>query len=141
MLSLPGFLRLGEKGKISLRVEYAPDKTNNDPEVQLQLKDRLELGAVQVSPKGEGRTRINADSAAVFVWEVQSFIPGKYSGLIWLFEENAAGEESLILGRSFQIETRSFLGLRYPLARWGFIGFTIIGLILALPALLRRQRS
>lgn len=141
MLSMPGFLRLGDKSKIGLIVEFSPDNSDNDSDAQLQLKDRLELGAVQVSPKGEGRTRINANSKAVFVWEVRSYIPGKYSGLVWLFEESPAGEDSLILGRSFQMETRSFLGLRYPLARWGFIGFTIIGLILVLPALLRRQRS
>lgn len=141
ILTLPEYLRAGETREISLRIEYIPLVDKDDRDTQIQLVNRLEIGSLTINPKGEGRTLINPDSVAVFVWKVRCDTVGSNSGLVWLFEESSDGERHLLLGRKIKLLTKNFLGMTFPIARVFFIGGAAVGLILFLSIIFRRRFS
>lgn len=141
VLTLPEYLRAGETQEISLGIEYDQDNNEGEPPAQLKLINRLEIGSLAISPKGEGHTLINPDSVAVFVWKIRNDYAGSNSGLVWLFEESADGERFLILGRKIELLTRDILGMTYPFARGLCIGGMVFSLILCVPFFFRRKFS
>ena len=139
VLTLPEYLRAGETQEVSLRIEYDPLNNEEDPTAQLKLINRLEIGSLAVTPKGEGYTLLNPDSVAVFVWKVRNDYAGSNSGLVWLFKGSADGERFLILGRKIEMLTRNILGMTYPFARGLCIGGMVFSLILCVPFIFRRK--
>jgi len=141
ILTLPEYLRAGETREISLRIEYIPFVNEEDRDTQIKLVNRLEIGSLSVTPKGEGHTLVNPDSVAIFVWKVRCDTVGSNSGLVWLFEEGSDGERFLLLGRKIELLTKNFLGMTFRIARALFIGGAAIGLILFLSIIFRRRFS
>ncbi len=130
VLNQPEFIRLGDEASINLRVEFSPQVSLSSSTHKIVLLNRLELNSFDLTPRGEGRVLLDADSTAVLEWKIQAFAAGTYQGTLWLFETNESGDQSLLLARPLTLEVRDFLGLKISLMRWILGVILIVGLAL-----------
>jgi hypothetical protein len=127
LVDLPAWMKIGDTAVVSLQVKYSPSQAESVNPKKLDLIDRLEIGFLDVSPRGEGHVSINPDSAITLKWQVRPFYEAHFSGTLWLFQQYPGQKSQLILGRVINLPAKKFLGISFRLART----IACAGLILA----------
>lgn len=135
-LTIPEKLLVGDRATISLQVDYKPAVSDAPGAETIDLINRLEMGSIKHSPKGQGHVSMVSDSTIILKWEIVPIKETSYSGVVWLFQQLSDQSNQLILARQIDLQAISFLGLPYGLARWFCVilflvsaSFLVVGMI------------
>lgn len=129
VLEWPAWLRVGETGRVDLRLEplsqpaegLAPPTGGG----HLVLEGRLELGSL-VGDLGTARAPLSSGLAGRVAWEIKSLQSGIFSGTVWSYLDpvlagGGAGSQEPIGAQEITLVVRSVLGL-------GQTGAVLLGL-------------
>ena len=136
-LFLPEALHVGDEAVVSLQIDFPFVQANEVELRKIELSSRLEIGMIELSPKGEGHVLVDPDKSSNFTWRIRPARVGNYSGRLWLFSKETGQETSLILAREISLDSKSFLGMSYRITRMTSIFGAAIGLILFSPHVIR----
>jgi hypothetical protein len=140
-LTTPMYLKVGDRSMISLKLEFSQEMLAGSEQKKLDMISQLEIGNLDVTPKGEGHVTIDPDEALTFRWLVNPHDKENYSGILWLFKLRSEEERLLILGRSMEFSSKEFFGFSYRTSRIvAFVGL-VIGLGLLFPIFLHFKKG
>ncbi len=131
-LVAPEWLKVGDVAKVELHITF--DQQANDP-IRLELSSRLEIGLLELSPKGESTVLINPDKPLTMLWKLHPSTKQEYHGDLWLLRQTKNGDHELILAREMIFESRKILGLDYSTFRWIGVSLLAAGGLLIAPVL------
>ena len=72
---------------------------------------RLEMGALETTPKGIVEHTVKTNGAATFSWQVRPYTAGVTPGILWLYTVDDNGNETAIFAQEFEFSASDFLGL------------------------------
>ena len=130
-------IHVGDKAEISLRIVIDQGLNKN---ILINCLSKLEMGYLEVNPKGEGNVFIDLNKSVVFNWQLSPYKAGSYSGTMWLFLKSTGGDRDLILARPIEMTANTLFGLSYKAIRTiSIIGLTM-GIILIIPIVIKKKR-
>ncbi len=133
----PRYLRLGDEDVLELKVTLTPAET---VDASVKIKASLVGAGLESDPATAVTAVIAADGTASFHWRIKATASGEQQITLWCLREGADGL-TLILAREMKWEVKTFLQLRFQLARWIFIELMIMSTLLAGFTWLRRRRN
>jgi hypothetical protein len=137
-ITTPKYLRLGDTSSIQLSVSLNPEKTT-DPLKSIKLKSNLVTTQLEVSPTDAVTAIIPENGRAEFRWKITAHNGDEQRATIWCFTQGSNGLE-LILARDVSLQVKTFLEMRFSLARW-ILGEVILLCLILIAVTVYRARK
>lgn len=138
LLTVPVWLKVGDTTEVSLQISFTPDEMYEVEVQQLDLISQLEIGFLELSPKGQGHFSVSKGNTIVLKWQIKPQVEADFSGTVWLFQQQPDQDTQLILGKGIEFPARKFLGFSYKTARIISLCGVVVGIILFLPSIWER---
>jgi hypothetical protein len=93
----------------------------------LRFAARLEMGGLEMTPKGISERSITAGGSTAFTWQAKAYRAGVTPGVLWLFVLDDSGAQTAIYAKEFNLNTYDYLGFSPKVVRPLAGAFILLG--------------
>jgi hypothetical protein len=93
----------------------------------LRFAARLEMGGMEMTPKGITERSITAGRSTAFTWQAKAYKAGVTPGVLWLFVLDDSGAQTAIYAKEFNFNAYDYLGFSPKVVRPLAGAFILLG--------------